>query len=85
MNVLIKLIYIGWESNIERKGTFPINKKQFEENNDLAVTAVAYHWIREIQRKENISKIIEVTYNRDHDITELVGKKLNDLSGDLPF
>ena len=52
--------YIGWESEIERRGFFPINKRKFEENNDLAVAEVAYQWIREIRIRDNISKIVEL-------------------------
>jgi hypothetical protein len=62
MNVLIKLIYIGWESNIERKARFPVNSRRFKENSDIVVTEVAYQWIKEIRRKENISKIILVSF-----------------------
>jgi hypothetical protein len=62
MNVLIKLIYIGWESSIERKARFPVNSRRFKENSDMVVTEVAYQWIKEIRRKENISKIILVSF-----------------------
>lgn len=85
MDVLIKLKYMGWETNIERKGYFPVNSRRFKENNDMAVAEAAYQWIREIMRKENISKILEITYNGEHDITELVERKLNGWDNDLPF
>ena len=66
---------MGWESSIERKGSFPVNSRKFEENNDLTAAEVAYQWIRQIMLKENISKLILVAYNGDHDITDLVKQK----------
>lgn len=85
MNVLIKLVYLGWETNIGRKGYFPVDSRRFKENSDMAVAEVAYQWVREIRRTENISKIVEITYNGEHDITELVERKLNGWNNDLPF
>jgi len=85
MNVLIKLTYIGWEeSNTERKGYFPVNGRSFNENSDMAVTEVAYGWLREILREEHISKIVKITYNGEHDITALVKEKFNSWTDDLP-
>ena len=72
MNVLIKLEYIGWEGNTESKGYFPINKRKFEEKEDLAIAEVAYQWVKDIRRAENISKIVKITYSGDRDITEIV-------------
>lgn len=88
MKMLIKLTYIGWQSSIESKGYFPVNSRRFNENSDMAVAEVAYKWVRDILRQEHISRLIEVTYNGEHDITELVKQKLNgwnNENNDLPF
>ena len=88
MNVLIKLVYVSWESNSERKGYFQVNSRSFNENSDMTVAEVAYQWVRDILREENISQLVEVTYNKEHDITALVKHTVNpwdDSFGDLPF
>ena len=86
INVLIKLKYIGWEENgTEIRGYFPVNSRQFEENSDWVVAEIAYQWVREILREEHISKLVQVTYNGEHDITAFVRQKFNSWSDDLPF
>lgn len=50
----------------------------------MAVAEVAYQW-GGYSAKEHINKSIEVIYNREDDIIELVEKKFNGWNNDLPF
>src|SRR4051812_16958265 len=72
MNVLIEIIYIGWQNEILRKGNFLVNTKKFKEDPDHTVAEVALKWIHDIRVEGHISKIIRVRYNGENDITELV-------------
>lgn len=76
MNILVELTYIGWDSTIQRSGSFPVNSKKFHENSEATAAEIAIKWIREIYRHEHISRLISVKFNRDHDITGLVRSKL---------
>lgn len=86
MHVLIKLEYMSWGGIVERKGAFPVNSGNFAAHGDLAVAEIAYRWIRNIMIKEHpVNEVVKVTYDREHDITELVKQKLNRWEMDLPF
>lgn len=77
--------YVGWENNIERTGSFPVNSRKFQQDGDMAAAEAAYRWVRDILRLEHISQIVKITYNEEHDITELVERKLNGWDNVLPF
>jgi hypothetical protein len=72
MNIVIEIIYLGWKHEVLRTGSFPVNKKKFAKNPDQTAAELALSWIWIIRKNENVSKIIKVTYNKDHDITKLV-------------
>lgn len=84
-NVHIEINYIGWQSDITRKGNFPINIYKFKQNGDRTAAEVALNWINKIRNEEHIGEILKVTYNKDHDITELVKDLDNKIYDDLPF
>ena len=86
MMVHIELVYLGWDNTIMQKGNFPVDQRKFKEDPDYAAAEVALKWIREIRREHEVSKIIKVTYNKEHDITDLVkdlDTRIYDI--DLPF
>jgi len=72
MNIHIEIIYFGSRSDILRKGNFPVNSRRFNEDPDRAAAEVALNWIWEIRREHHVGKIIKVTYNKEHEITDLV-------------
>ena len=71
MEILLELIYFGFQNEILRKGYFPVNKKKFKEEADKAAADAALTWINKIRVEENLSKIIRVKYN-NVDITDKV-------------
>ena len=85
MNVLVELTYIGWESTIQRRRSFPVNQRNFNENNEAAAAEIALKWIREISRQEQISRLISVKFNGHNDITDLVKGVLNKPIEDIPW
>lgn len=85
MNVLIEINYIGWESRISQKGNFAVDSWKFKEDPDWTVAAAALTWINKIRRENNVSKIINVTYNNEHDITNIVMDLGNRIYNNLPF
>jgi hypothetical protein len=72
MSVLIEINYICWGNDISQKGNFVINTRKYKQNPNGAVAEIVLQWINDIRKKLNIDKLIKVTYNRDHDITNLV-------------
>jgi hypothetical protein len=72
MNITIKVIYRGYEARLMRRGSFPVNSFEFEIDPDQEAARVAYEWIKQIRREGHIEEIIEVFYNGENDITELV-------------
>ena len=86
MNVLVELTYIGWESTtIQRRGSFPVNQRKFNENNETAAAEIAIRWIQEIRRQEQISRLISVKFNGHNDITNIVIGVLNKPIEDIPW
>lgn len=85
MNVLVELTYIGWDCTIQRRGSFPVNQKIFNKNNEAAAAEIAIKWIREIRRNEQISRLISVKFNGHNDITDLVTGVLNNPLEDIPW
>lgn len=86
MNIHIEVNYVSWECDILKKGNFPVNSIKFKQEPDRAAADVALKWINQIRRENNISKIIKVTYNKEHDITDII-KDLDSriYDCDLPF
>ncbi|WP_071394804.1 hypothetical protein [Bacillus tuaregi] len=76
MEVFIELIYFGQRSEILRKGNFPIEK--YNKDLDMAAAEAAIHWIKQIKREHIVSRIIKVTYDKNHDITEIIIAKLEE-------
>ncbi|WP_428909455.1 hypothetical protein [Niallia sp. Krafla_26] len=72
MNIHIELTYIGWESTITQKGNFRVDDREFREVPDKAAAEVTLNWIKGIRRERGINNILKVTYNNEHDITDLV-------------
>ena len=72
MEITIRIIYQGFESKILQRGSFPVNVKLFKENPDQEAANVTYTWLQQIRREAHVEEILEVVYDNDKDITELV-------------
>lgn len=59
-----------------QRGSFPINPFEFKVEPDKEAARVAMEFLKMIRKEGHIEEIIEVVYNDDKDITELV-KELN--------
>lgn len=55
-----------------QRGSLPVNMTQFKKDTNKEAARVAFEWIKQIRREAYVSEIVEVIYNDNHDITELV-------------
>lgn len=86
MNITIRIIYQGFTSKLMQRGSFPVNIKRYEKFPDHEAAYVAHDWLKEIRKEAHVEEILEVIYNEDHDITDLVKKLDNTQYQDnLPF
>jgi hypothetical protein len=74
MNITIRIIYQGYTSRIMRRGSFPVDPFEFEVNPNQEAVRVAMEFLKMIRKEGHIEEILEVVYNGDKDITELVIK-----------
>lgn len=81
MNITIRIIYKGYEARIMRRGSFPVDPFEFKVDPNKEAARVAYEWVNQIRREGHISEIIEVVYDQDKDMTELV-KELGEATPD---
>lgn len=86
MNITIRIIFQGYAAKLMQRASFPVNLKRYEKYPDLEAAYVAYAWLKQIRNEAHINEIIEVIYNEDLDITDLV-KKLDNAryQDNLPF
>jgi hypothetical protein len=86
VNITIRIIYQGYASKLMQRGDFPMNAKRYEKYPDHESAYVAYNWLKKIRKEAHVNELIEVIYNDDRDITELV-KKLDNAQyqDNLPF
>jgi hypothetical protein len=74
MNITISIIYKGYTSRILQRGSFPVNARRFKEDPHLEAARVTCAWIKQIRREAHIEEIIEVIYDDNNEITDLVLK-----------
>lgn len=88
MEVLIETQLRIEGSRSMRRGSFNVNNKEFEENPDFTIGIVAYEWIQSQIRETGCRQttIEKVTWDDQHDITELV-KQIRPIEppDNLPF
>jgi hypothetical protein len=86
MNITIRIIYQGYAAKLMQRGDFEVNRKRYEKYPDYEAAFVAFEWLKEIRKEAHAEEIIEVIYNDDINITDLV-KKLDNAQyqDDLPF
>lgn len=72
MNITIRIIYQGYTSRIMRRAEFKVNMKRFNEDPDQEAARVAMDFLKMIRKEGHIEGIIEVVYNDDKNITEIV-------------
>jgi hypothetical protein len=86
MNITIRIIYQGYAAKLMQRGSFPVNVKRYEKYPDHEAALVAYDWLKEIRKEASVTEILEIMYNDDRDIIELV-KKLDNarFQDNLPF
>lgn len=89
MNINITIHYRSTsDSRLLQSGYFPVNSLEFKKDPNKEAARVAYEWWKLIKRDMSFQVIIDkVTYNEEHNITELV-KQLDDApipDIDLPF
>jgi FAD synthase len=72
MTITIRIIYRGYAARIMRRGSFSVNTFEFDIDSNQEAARVAYEWVKQIRREAHIEEIIEVVYDQDKDITELV-------------
>jgi ribosomal protein L25 (general stress protein Ctc) len=72
MNITIRIIYKGYTSRIMQRGEFRVNAYPYKQNPHQEAARVAFAWLQRIRREAHVEEIIEVVYNDDNDITELV-------------
>jgi hypothetical protein len=70
--ITIKFIYQGYSTKIMRGGSFPVNIRRFKDNPEREAARIAFEWMKEIRKEGHIEEILKVTYDEDHDITDLV-------------
>ena len=68
-------------------GSFSVDSWKFKKNPDWEAAIIAYKQIEKIKYDTGYRKteILKVTYNEDHDITELVKRVTPIDKDDLPF
>ena len=76
MKVLIKVFYTYNEHECLQKGVFPVNYKVYRESPDLAAADSAKVFVETIQRMFPEMDLLEVLYEDDKDITDLVKERL---------
>ncbi|MGW6384966.1 hypothetical protein [Peribacillus butanolivorans] len=77
MNINIKVYLHTKETNFLQSGSFSVLNSDFKKDPDWTAAIAAYEWIQKIKRNYAASKdfrIVQVIYNDDNDITELVKK-----------
>jgi hypothetical protein len=72
VNITIRIIYQGYAARIMRRGSFSVDPFGFEVNPNQEAARVAIEFLKMIRKEGHIEEIIEVIYNGEHDITELV-------------
>jgi hypothetical protein len=72
MHITIRIIYKGYSSRLMQRASFPVNAFEFEINPDKEAARVANEWIKQIRREIHVEEILEVIYDDNKDITELV-------------
>lgn len=87
MNVHIR-IHLNIDGNKQRQeGMFQFNQREFKEDPEMTVGIIAYEWIEKMKHQTGyrVTEIIQVVYNEEHDITEVVKKIRPVVKDDLPF
>ncbi|USK76645.1 hypothetical protein [Peribacillus frigoritolerans] len=77
MSINIKVYLHAKGTNFLQSGSFPVTTSDYKKDPDLTAAVVAYKWIQQIKSNFAASKdfhIVQVIYNDDIDITELVRK-----------
>ena len=77
MNINIKVYLHAKGTNFLQSGSFPVTNSDYKKDQDWTASVVAYEWIQQIKSDFAASKdfcIVQVIYNDDIDITELVKK-----------
>lgn len=85
MNIIIRIIYQGSAAKLMQRGSFPVNTKRFKENADQEAARVAFEWLKQIKREMHVNGIVEVVYDGEKNITELVKKLDKYMIDTLPF
>ena len=86
MKILLTVKLHARETDFLQSGNFPVLPSEFKKDPDWTAAVAAYEWIEKIKANTGYSadfSIIEVRYNSDHDITDLV--KSVRPNSDLPF
>lgn len=75
MEINIRVTLIINDNKTLLEGPFKVNTYPFLENPHQEAARVSYEWIKKINKETgHTAKILNVTYNNEHDITELVKK-----------
>ncbi|MFI9225258.1 hypothetical protein ACIGQ5_22470 [Peribacillus frigoritolerans] len=75
MNITIKVYLHVKETNFYQSGSFPVLNSDFKKDPDWTAAIAAYEWIQQINKNMGDSvSIVQVFYNEENDITELVKK-----------
>ena len=77
MNISIQVHLHSKGINFMQSGSFPVRNSDFNKDPDWTAANAAYEWIQQIKINFAASddfQIVQVFYNEDNDITELVKK-----------
>ncbi|MFD9628145.1 hypothetical protein [Peribacillus muralis] len=77
MNINIKVYLHAKGTNFLQSGSFPVTTSDYKKDSDWTAAVTAYEWIQQIKNNFAASKdfhIVQVIYNDDIDIIELVKK-----------
>ena len=74
MRVLIEIQLMIEGSKSSSRGSFYVNYYDFQRDSNFAVGVIAYKWIeeRKAMTGQRKTEIFKVTWNEEHDITEVV-------------
>ncbi|MGG4267446.1 hypothetical protein [Peribacillus simplex] len=75
MNININVYLNVRDTNFYQSGSFPVWNSDFKKDPDWTAAIAAYEWIQQINKNMGTSvNIVQVIYNEENDITELVKK-----------